>query len=104
MDNFRNSSLKDVILHIVDNTSIKHKVEIGRKRFGIEKKSFVQLITDLYKEPDIWLKIAVLHTIGANKINELKPLAENGLLSENSVVRETAEYSLNLLKSSLRRF
>ena len=104
LDNVLNSELKDVILQIVDNTSIKHKVEIGRKRFGIEKKSFVQLITDLYKEPDIWLKIAVLHTIGANKINELKPLAENGLLSENSVVRETAEYSLNLLKSSLRRF
>jgi len=75
-------------------------LKFGRERFGIEKKSFAELITELYRKPDIWLKIAVLHTIGVNKIKELKLLAEDGLLSENNVVRETAEYSLNLLKAA----
>ena len=99
LDNVLDIDLKELILQIVDDTSSKRKVEIGRARFGIEKKPFVQLITELYKEPDIWLKIAVLHTIGINKINELKLLAENGLFSENNVIRETAEYSLKLLRA-----
>lgn len=100
LDNVLDIDIKDVILQIIDNTSEKDKLIFGRERFGIEKKSFVQLITDLYRKPDIWLKIAVLHAIGVNSINELKILVEDGLLSENKVIRETAEYSLRLLKAA----
>ena len=100
LDNVLDNDLKDVILPIIDNTSDKYKVEFGRERFGIAELSFVQLITELYKDSDIWFKIAVLHTIGINKLYDLQLLIENGLLSDDDVTKETAEYSLKLLKAA----
>ena len=98
LDNILDIELKEIILDLIDNISDSQKIENGKKYFNIIRKPFTEDVRDLYSQPDTWLKMAVLYTIGSRKLNDLRSITENGLKSDNPLVRETAEYSLELLK------
>ena len=100
LDNILDVELKEIILLLIDNISDKQKVKESQKIFPIESKSFVEDVQDLYFQADSWLKMAVLYTIGSRKLNNLSSIAEDGLNSNDPYIRETAEYSLNLLKTA----
>jgi len=100
LDNILEIELKEIILDLIDNIPDTQKVESGKKLFNIISKSFTDDVRDLYSQPDAWLKMAVLYTIGSRNLSDLRSITENGLESNDPLIRETAEYSLDLLKAA----
>jgi len=100
LDNILDIELKEIILQLIDNIPDKQKAEDGSKLFNIQSKPFIDNVRDLYSQPDAWLKMAVLYTIGSRKLNNLSFIAEDGLNSDDPLIKETAEYSLKLLKAA----
>ena len=100
LDNILDVELKQIILQLIDNVPDRQKVEASKKIFDIKSKPFVEDVHDLYFQPDTWLKMAVLYTIGLKKMSDLISIAEDGLNSDDPYIKETAEYSLKLLKAA----
>ena len=100
LDNILDGEIKNIILSIIDNVTDQEKLANGNKYFNLKKRSLSEHVKVLYDDSDSWLKVAALYTIGSHKMNELKLIAEDALLSDDPLIKETAEYSLKLLKAA----
>ena len=94
LDNLLDAEMKKVILPIVDTVPMKQKVASGRRDYKIASKPLPEHMERLYEQPDAWMRLTVLYTIGQRRMRELRHLLNKAIRSHEPAVKETAEYSL----------
>ncbi len=112
LDNILTSDIKEIVLPILDDVTIKERLEALQPRFPQEHLSgmlrFEEIMERHFARAPSWTRICLIHQIGTDKLKHYLPVLTSTLSSNDPVIRETALWSLtriqpNEMLETLRR-
>jgi len=97
LDNLLASELKVVLLPILDDIPLNHKVRQGRALFNLEKLSRKQALSALLEGGDLWLETCTVYSLRRERMKGFEAEVSERLNSTEKTLKETAERYLELL-------
>lgn len=98
LDNLLTNEIKTVVFPILDDLSVSERLAQLDERFPQvhmnTQDRFEDLVSKHFGESFVWTKASLLHQIGNDKHEHLLDAVRSGLADPESLVRETAAWSL----------
>ncbi|MCB9066422.1 MAG: HEAT repeat domain-containing protein [Calditrichae bacterium] len=99
LDNVLDTSLKRLIIPIVENNSLDALIEMSRREFAISELTEDECFEKMLASPDEWLKACTLYLIAELNETRFHEQVEALLTSSDPIVRETANYAMVRIKN-----
>jgi HEAT repeat protein/ATP/ADP translocase len=99
LDNVLNSEVKQIVLPILEDITVKERLELLKPKFPQQQLSssdrFDEIMETYYEKAAYWTQVCLLHQIGEKRIDRYTPVLKKALNSHEAVIRETALWSTN---------
>ena len=96
LDNLLASELKVVLLPILDDIPLNHKVRQGRALFNLEKLSRKQALSALLEGGDLWLETCTVYSLRRERMKGFETEVSQRLNSNEEILHEAAKRYLEL--------
>ena len=100
LDNLLLPNMKQLLLPILEESAADTLLSHGRQHFGLQRKSRAAYLEQCMTGRDTWLRTISIYAAGDLGLTELVPIVRSASSSENPMIRQTAERSLQLLEGS----
>lgn len=90
IDNMAKGNLRKIIIPLIDDTSLKEKVEFAKGFTDLRNESIETRLKQLLKMEEPWITSCTLFTIGNAKFKGFEEWSSSALTNHDTLVRETA--------------
>jgi hypothetical protein len=93
LENALGTEHKQRVLPLVDDSGEEGRLSLAQTLYGIRGTGYDQMLQELLRSDDSWLRACALYVAGERKQRDLMPLVESNLNAINALVRETASWA-----------
>jgi len=106
LDNVIEKDIKDDLFTILENTALDYKVAKLKPKFPQKNLNITNRLIELSKHDtkiSNWVKCTLIYTIGEKRIKSASGYVKKALLFPNSMLKETAIWTLHQLNENMDR-
>jgi len=100
LDNLLLPNMKQLLFPILEESAADTLLAHGNQHFGLQHKSRAAYLEQCITGRDTWLRTISIYAAGDLGLTQLAPVVRSASTSENPMIRETAERTLQLLEGS----